>query len=111
VLRDDARAHGAGHDAGADPLPTNAVWATVIFALNIFAFIFIGLQIRPILVARCRPERARYLLVAGAVLVTVIVRADRLAHELQRRDPLARTAASACIRRGRCCGPSVGSGW
>jgi CPA1 family monovalent cation:H+ antiporter len=31
-------------------LPTNAVWATVIFALNIFAFIFIGLQIRPIVV-------------------------------------------------------------
>ena len=31
-------------------IPTNAVWATVMFALNIFAFIFIGLQIRPILV-------------------------------------------------------------
>ena len=29
-------------------LPTNAVWATVVFALNIFAFIFIGLQVRPI---------------------------------------------------------------
>jgi CPA1 family monovalent cation:H+ antiporter len=54
-------------------IPTNAVWATVIFALNIFAFAFIGLQIRPIL-AELSPElRNRYLLVAAAVLVTVIV--------------------------------------
>ena len=54
-------------------LPTNAVWATVIFALNIFAFIFIGLQIRPI-VAQLPPAVLReYLLVAAAVLVTVIV--------------------------------------
>src|SRR3954470_8749321 len=29
-------------------IPTYAVWDTVIFALNILAFIFIGLQIRPI---------------------------------------------------------------
>lgn len=53
-------------------IPTNAVWATVIFALNIFAFIFIGLQIRPILVELAPPVRQHYLLVAGAVLVTVI---------------------------------------
>src|SRR3954468_14934949 len=30
-------------------IPTNAVWETAVFALNILAFIFIGLQIRPIL--------------------------------------------------------------
>ncbi len=30
-------------------LPTYAVWDTAVFALNILAFIFIGLQIRPIL--------------------------------------------------------------
>ena len=30
-------------------IPAYAVWETVIFALNILAFIFIGLQIRPIL--------------------------------------------------------------
>ena len=30
-------------------IPTYAVWETVVFALNILAFIFIGLQIRPIL--------------------------------------------------------------
>lgn len=54
-------------------VPTNAVWATVIFALNIFAFIFIGLQIRPILQALPEPVRERYFIVAAAVLVTVIV--------------------------------------
>ena len=54
-------------------IPTNAVWATVIFALNIFAFIFIGLQIRPILSELSADELSRYLLVAAAVLVTVIV--------------------------------------
>src|SRR5262245_26646680 len=53
-------------------IPTNAVWATVVFALNIFAFIFIGLQIRPIIVELAPPAREHYLLVAGAVLATVI---------------------------------------
>jgi monovalent cation/hydrogen antiporter len=54
-------------------IPTNAVWATATFALNIFAFIFIGLQIRPILVELAPPVRVQYLLVAAAVLVTVIL--------------------------------------
>jgi monovalent cation/hydrogen antiporter len=54
-------------------IPTNAVWATVIFALNIFAFIFIGLQIRPILVDLASGQREQYLLVAAAVLATVIL--------------------------------------
>ncbi|MBK0393842.1 cation:proton antiporter [Ramlibacter algicola] len=54
-------------------IPTNAVWATVVFALNIFAFIFIGLQIRPVLVDLAPQAREHYLSVAGAVLVTVIV--------------------------------------
>jgi NhaP-type Na+/H+ or K+/H+ antiporter len=49
-------------------IPTNAVWATVVFALNIFAFIFIGLQIRPILVELEPAAREQYLLVAAAVL-------------------------------------------
>lgn len=53
-------------------IPTNAVWATVVFALNIFAFIFIGLQIRPIVVELAPPLREQYLMVAAAVLVTVI---------------------------------------
>ena len=54
-------------------IPTNAVWGTAVFALNILAFIFIGMQLRPILVALSMPVLAQYLLVAGAVLATVIV--------------------------------------
>jgi Na+/H+ antiporter len=54
-------------------IPTYAVWETVVFALNILAFIFIGLQIRPILETLEPADRARYFSVAGAVLVTVIV--------------------------------------
>jgi monovalent cation/hydrogen antiporter len=54
-------------------VPTYAVWETVVFALNILAFIFIGLQIRPILESLEAAERVRYLGVAGAVLLTVII--------------------------------------
>lgn len=54
-------------------IPSYAVWDTVIFALNILAFIFIGLQIRPILESLEAADRARYFAVAGAVLLTVIV--------------------------------------
>lgn len=53
-------------------IPTNAVWATVVFALNIFAFIFIGLQMRPILVELQPAARAQSLWVGAAVLATVI---------------------------------------
>ncbi len=54
-------------------LPTYAVWETVVFALNILAFIFIGLQIRPILESLAAADRTRYFAVAGAILLTVIV--------------------------------------
>ena len=54
-------------------IPTYAVWETVVFALNILAFIFIGLQIRPILESLEPAERGRYFAVSGAVLLTVIV--------------------------------------
>ena len=54
-------------------IPAYAVWETVVFALNVLAFIFIGLQVRPILGALDAAERGPYLAVAGAVLVTVIV--------------------------------------
>ena len=54
-------------------LPTNAVWATVIFALNIFAFIFIGLQVRPIVANLPLPVLQEYLTVAGAALAAVIL--------------------------------------
>ena len=54
-------------------IPTYAVWETAVFALNVLAFIFIGLQIRPILEGLEPADRGRYFAVAGAVLLTVIV--------------------------------------
>jgi CPA1 family monovalent cation:H+ antiporter len=49
------------------------VWDTAIFALNILAFIFIGLQIRPILESLDAAQRAPYFSAAAAVVLTVIV--------------------------------------
>jgi len=54
-------------------IPSYAVWDTVVFALNILAFIFIGLQIRPIFESLDAADRTLYLTAAGAVLITVIV--------------------------------------
>jgi monovalent cation/hydrogen antiporter len=54
-------------------IPTYAVWETIVFALNILAFIFIGLQIRPILESLEMADRGRYFAVAGAVLLTAVV--------------------------------------
>jgi CPA1 family monovalent cation:H+ antiporter len=54
-------------------IPSYAVWETVVFVLNILAFIFIGLQIRPILDGLEPAARGQYFAVAGAVLLTVIV--------------------------------------
>jgi CPA1 family monovalent cation:H+ antiporter len=54
-------------------LPSYAVWDTAVFVLNVLAFVFIGLQIRPILTSLPPGTRMRYLAVAGVVLVTVIV--------------------------------------
>jgi Na+/H+ antiporter len=53
-------------------IPTNAVWGTAVFALNILAFIFIGLQLRPIMLRLDTATMLHYLSVAGAVLATVI---------------------------------------
>jgi CPA1 family monovalent cation:H+ antiporter len=56
-------------------IPSYAVWDTVIFALNILAFIFIGLQIRPIVEHLAADDVMHYFRVAGAVLLTVIGKA------------------------------------
>jgi CPA1 family monovalent cation:H+ antiporter len=45
----------------------------VVFVLNVLAFVFIGLQIRPILASLEPAARGRYFAVAFAVLMTVIV--------------------------------------
>jgi CPA1 family monovalent cation:H+ antiporter len=70
-------------------IPTYAVSETVVFALNILAFIFIGLQLQPILESLGAADRGRYIAVAGAVLLTVHRGALRLAHDLQRGNLLA----------------------
>jgi CPA1 family monovalent cation:H+ antiporter len=54
-------------------IPSYAVWETAVFSLNILAFIFIGLQIRPILDSLEARDQSRYVAIAAAVLVTVIV--------------------------------------
>ncbi len=54
-------------------LPSYAVWDTAVFLLNVLAFVYIGLQLRPILAGLDPDVRIRYLRVAGLVLATVIV--------------------------------------
>jgi len=53
-------------------IPSYAVWESAVFVMNILAFIFIGLQIRPILDSLQPAERSQYFAVAGSVLVTVV---------------------------------------
>ena len=92
-------------------IPSYAVWETAVFALNILAFIFIGLQIRPILASLEPADRGRYVAVAGAVLLTVIV--VRLAWHMSFNAvyQVAMTAGSGFIRRGRCCGRPSEPAW
>jgi monovalent cation/hydrogen antiporter len=54
-------------------VPSFAVWETVVFVLNVLAFVIVGLQLRPIWERLSPTERGEYGLVAAAVLVTVIV--------------------------------------
>jgi len=54
-------------------VPSYAVWETVVFVLNVLAFVLIGLQIGPIFEMLAPEQRLRYLLVAAAVLATVIL--------------------------------------
>src|SRR5262245_193939 len=54
-------------------VPSYAVWETAVFVLNVLAFVLIGLQIGPIFEMLAPDQRVRYLLVAAAVLMTVIL--------------------------------------
>ncbi len=54
-------------------VPSYAVWETATFSLSVLAFALIGFQLRPILVGVPSAELARDLLVALAVLATVIL--------------------------------------
>jgi CPA1 family monovalent cation:H+ antiporter len=70
------------------------VWETVVFVLNVLAFVLIGLQIRPVYESQVPQERVHYLKVALSVLGMVIgVRGgwvliyNRLANWLSRFKP------------------------
>lgn len=54
-------------------VPTYAVWETVVFVLNVLAFVLIGLQLRPIWERLDDPVRWKYCLVAAAVLGAVVL--------------------------------------
>ncbi|HMM92856.1 cation:proton antiporter [Bradyrhizobium sp.] len=54
-------------------VPTYAVWETVVFVLNVLAFVLIGLQLRPIWERLDDPVRWKYCLVAAAVLGVVVL--------------------------------------
>ena len=53
-------------------IPSYAVWETVVFVLNVLAFVLIGLQLRPIFESLMPEERTHYLQIAAAVLGTSI---------------------------------------
>jgi CPA1 family monovalent cation:H+ antiporter len=53
-------------------LPSYAVWETVVFVLNVLAFVLIGLQLRPILGELDNDVQTRYLHIAAAVFGTVV---------------------------------------
>jgi Na+/H+ antiporter len=54
-------------------VPSYAVWETMVFVLNVLAFVLIGLQLRPIWERLDQPLRLRYCLIAAAVLAVVIL--------------------------------------
>lgn len=54
-------------------VPSYAVWETVVFILNVLAFVLIGLQLRPILSGLLPEQRVDYFTVAGLVLLTVVL--------------------------------------
>lgn len=54
-------------------VPSYAVWETVVFVLNVLAFVLIGLQLRPIWERLEAPIRMEYCLVAAAVFGVVML--------------------------------------
>ena len=53
-------------------VPSYAVWETMVFVLNVLAFMVIGMQLRPILAGFDADVRTTYMAVAGVVLAVVI---------------------------------------
>jgi Na+/H+ antiporter len=54
-------------------VPSYAVWDTVVYVVNVLAFVLIGLQLRPVLADLGATQRVEYLRVAALVLATVVV--------------------------------------
>jgi CPA1 family monovalent cation:H+ antiporter len=54
-------------------VPTYAVWETVVFVLNVLAFMLIGMQLRPIWSGLDDWLRVEYCMIAGLVLLAVIL--------------------------------------
>jgi monovalent cation/hydrogen antiporter len=54
-------------------IPSYAVWETVVFMLNVLAFVLIGMQLRPIWTRLDDVIRLQYAEIAGCVLATVIL--------------------------------------
>ncbi|GLS20914.1 sodium:proton antiporter [Labrys miyagiensis] len=54
-------------------IPVYAVWETVVFVLNAFAFVLIGMQLRPIWERLDMSLRYEYSIAAAAILLTVII--------------------------------------
>ena len=54
-------------------IPSYAVWETIVFILNVLAFLLIGLQLRPLWQRLNYHQRVRYTIVAIALVITVVV--------------------------------------
>lgn len=54
-------------------VPSFAVWETTVFVLNVMAFVFVGLQVAPIIQRIDQSTLRTYLMIAGAVLAAVIL--------------------------------------
>lgn len=54
-------------------VPSYAVWETIVYLLNVMAFVLIGTQLRPIWAGLDDSVRWQYSVVAGAVLAAVIL--------------------------------------
>jgi len=54
-------------------VPSYAVWETMVFVLNVLAFMLIGMQLRPIWAQLDQEVRVEYCTVAGLVLAAVIL--------------------------------------
>ena len=92
-------------------IPSYAVWETAVFVLNVLAFVFIGLQIRPIL-ASLEPVAARAIFCRRRRRPRDgDRRARRLAHVLQCRDQVARTPVRVFIHHARCCARRSEAAW